>query len=204
MKKASLQRFRSLPKEPWDFDDFLEITGDDGWTDVTSGSNVRRAVRTTKARSDRETNRVDETELFLSPAEASAGLTFEELKAQYRGYNERWIQSETWQKPRVQLDQRIHDQETETSSQDLNVDGIVCIGLGSPGGFLRGVISFVYESIPKNDRGLRDLVVVTKNDGLIDLSTCSLVSLFRFVDSSLRRIIALFISDSPTSVILSP
>jgi hypothetical protein len=114
-KKDTLQRFRSLPKEPWDFDDFLEVTDDDGWTNVTSGSNVRRVVRTTKARSDRETNRVDETELFLSPAEAPTCLTFEELEAQYRGYKERWVQSETWQKPRVQLDQSIHDQETETS-----------------------------------------------------------------------------------------
>ncbi|KAJ5397569.1 hypothetical protein N7509_005682 [Penicillium cosmopolitanum] len=115
----------------------LEVTDDDGWTHVTSGSNVRRVVRTTKARSDREANMVDETELVLSPAEAPARLTFEELEAQYRGYKERWVQSETWQKLRVELDQRIHDQETETLSQDLNVDGIVCIGLGSPSGFLR-------------------------------------------------------------------
>ncbi|CAI7593272.1 unnamed protein product [Penicillium pancosmium] len=115
----------------------LEVTDDDGWTHVTSGSNVRRVVRTTKARSDRETNKADETELVLSPAEAPARLTFEELETQYKGYKERWVQSETWQKLRVHLDQRIHDQETETSSQDLNVDGIVCIGLGSPSGFLR-------------------------------------------------------------------
>lgn len=115
----------------------LEVTDDDGWTHVTSGGNVRRVVRTTKVRSDRETNKVDETELVLSPAEAPARLTFEELEAQYRGYKERWVQSETWQKLRVQLDQRIHDQETVTSSQDLDVDGIVCIGLGSPSGFLR-------------------------------------------------------------------
>ncbi|CAI7656547.1 unnamed protein product [Penicillium manginii] len=117
----------------------LEVTGDDGWTHVTSGSNVRRVVRTTttKARSDLETNQVDETGLVLSPAEAPARLTFEELEAQYRSYKERWVQSETWKKLRIQLDQRICDQETETLSRDLDVDGIVCIGLGSPSGFLR-------------------------------------------------------------------
>lgn len=125
----------------------FQVTDDDGWTHVTNGGNVRRAVRTTK-RNDREENTgADEEELVLSPAEAPARLTFDELEAQYRGYKERWVQSETWQRLKGQLDQRIRDQESETNEDsqgfDNNtmpiglVDQIVCIGLGSPSGFLR-------------------------------------------------------------------
>lgn len=116
----------------------LQVTDDDGWTHVTSGSNVRRVVRTTKVRNEREqVVQGDETELVLRPAEAPARLTFEELEAQYRDYKEKWVQSETWQTLKGNLDQRIHDKDSGASSQNLAVDGIVCIGLGSPSGFLR-------------------------------------------------------------------
>ncbi|KAJ5240998.1 uncharacterized protein N7469_002589 [Penicillium citrinum] len=125
----------------------FQVTDDDGWTHVTSGSNVRRVVRTT-TRNDREQYiRTDEEEPVLSPAEAPARLTFGDLEAQYRGYKEKWVQSETWQRLKGQLDQRIRDQEAETNegSRDIDVnampigfiDQIVCIGLGSPSGFLR-------------------------------------------------------------------
>ncbi|KAK5789584.1 hypothetical protein VI817_008707 [Penicillium citrinum] len=125
----------------------FQVTDDDGWTHVTSGSNVRRVVRTT-TRNDREQYiRTDEEEPVLSPAEAPARLTFGDLEAQYRGYKEKWMQSETWQRLKGQLDQRIRDQEAETNegSRDIDVnampigfiDQIVCIGLGSPSGFLR-------------------------------------------------------------------
>lgn len=126
----------------------LQVTDNDGWTHVTSGSNVRRVVRTTKAQSAGE-QVVQEGEVHsvLGPAEAPTRLTFEDLVMQYKGYKEKWVVSETWQTLKAQLVQRIlfHNRVAEHLSQDTGtgvlptglVERIVCVGLGSPSGFLR-------------------------------------------------------------------
>ncbi len=70
----------------------LQITDDEGWTHVTSGSNVRRAMRTARRDTDTaESNHDDEP--TLKPAEAPTRLTFAELQAQYAVYREKWINS---------------------------------------------------------------------------------------------------------------
>ena len=138
----------------------LQVTADDGWTHVTSGSNVRRLLRTTRVRnSDSITvNRYESEALesassipattsgktvndesMLSPAEAPSRLTLPELQAQFRAYRERWRASETWAALAGCLDEWMRAQRG-TAVQDSPVgvvDAIVCIGLGSPSGFLR-------------------------------------------------------------------
>ncbi|OOQ91275.1 hypothetical protein PEBR_01672 [Penicillium brasilianum] len=126
----------------------LQVTDDDGWTHVTSTSNVRRVLRGTRtgikeqdsdsqaqgqhpAHGISETDADGQVELVFSPAEAPGRLTLEELQTQYQGYRERWGTSETWKRLEVQLGERL----TEDKGP---VDAIVCVGLGSPSGFLRG------------------------------------------------------------------
>ncbi|KAJ5573947.1 uncharacterized protein N7459_008374 [Penicillium hispanicum] len=138
----------------------LQVTADDGWTHVTSGSNVRRVLRTARVRNDNSigietaysvtgtsatsqpnTNTTTTTidEPVLGPAEAPSRLTLPELQDQYRGYRERWLGSETWAALAACLDERMR-QRRDAAAQDScagAVDAIVCIGLGSPSGFLR-------------------------------------------------------------------
>lgn len=125
----------------------LQVTDDDGWTHVTTGGNVRRAMRGTRAHSNPTEKLMSPTEdntdvePVLGPAEAPGRLTLAELQMQYNGYREKWRGSETWAGLRKQLGERKRAR--ESAAQDEAgpvrgaVDGIVCIGLGSPSGFLR-------------------------------------------------------------------
>lgn len=113
----------------------LQVTSSDGWTHVTSSNNVRRAMRTPRAPAQAQ-----ETEPILGPAEAPARLTFPDLQTQYAAHRERWTESSTWKTLSKQLAEQIQEREriilNDESAQGL-IDGIVCIGLGSPSGFLR-------------------------------------------------------------------
>lgn len=137
----------------------LQVTDDDGWTHVTSGSNVRRVMRTARGQVPREhptpaqldgaTDIIEEekyTEPELKPAEAPARLTSDEFRAQYATHREKWLASETWKILRSQLDERMRERMrivsegkgTEVGASTVGpVDAVVCIGLGSPSGFLR-------------------------------------------------------------------
>lgn len=123
----------------------LQVTDDDGWTHVTTGGNARRTVRGTKgskktSSSDRAgaiaTTEDVESDPVLSPAEAPGRLTLEELQAQYAAHRDTWTGSETWTKLEKVLDERAQLAQDESSGLGA-VDRIVCIGLGSPSGFLR-------------------------------------------------------------------
>lgn len=134
----------------------LQVTDDDGWTHVTSSTNVRRVLRGTHPRPNEQVSpsKTDaqaqaqgqaqdptEAEPVLSPAEAPARLTLEELQAQYRSHREKWVDSETWTRLERQLGERIAelgDSSIPRSAPGGPIDAIVCIGLGSPSGFLRG------------------------------------------------------------------
>ena len=125
----------------------LQVTDGDGWTHVTTGSNVRRAMRTARIHSThtekptKPTEDVLEAEPVLGPAEAPGRLTLPELQAQYDGYREKWRGSETWEVLQKQLAERKRARESAAQEESGPVrgavDGIVCIGLGSPSGFLR-------------------------------------------------------------------
>jgi hypothetical protein len=117
----------------------LQVTDDDGWTHVTSGSNVRRAMRTAQqVPSDDKDTQAQEP--ILGPAEAPARLTFEELQTQYAAHRERWVESETWKTLTRHLSERMAERGIVSQEGPVRgpVDAIVCIGLGSPSGFLRG------------------------------------------------------------------
>ncbi|KAJ5354004.1 hypothetical protein N7541_006568 [Penicillium brevicompactum] len=96
------------------------VTDTDGWTHVTNGSNVRRAMR-----------QKTQPEPTLVPAEAPGRLTLSDLQTQFSAHRERWESSESWAKVAGVLRERLEQRPARA------VDAIVCIGLGSPSGFLR-------------------------------------------------------------------
>ncbi|CAG8418095.1 unnamed protein product [Penicillium salamii] len=102
------------------------VTDTDGWTHVTNGGNVRRVMRRQKS----EPQPVHEP--VLAPAEAPGRLTLSDLQAQFQTHHARWESSESWNKVTGVLQKRLKQR-----AQTGPVDAIVCIGLGSPSGFLR-------------------------------------------------------------------
>ncbi|KAJ5083166.1 Sensitivity To Red Light Reduced-like SRR1 [Penicillium angulare] len=104
-----------------------QVTSDDGWTHVTTRNNARR-VNLKNARLDSPNSVVQPGELMLEPAEAPARFTLGELERQYAVHRDRWLESETWK--------RCQETLLEIGNRG-QIDGIVCIGLGSVSGFLR-------------------------------------------------------------------
>lgn len=96
----------------------LEVAGEDGWTHVTTAARVPRKAF----------NELDGEPL---PAEAPARLTIDELKKQYQTHKERWENSSSWDV----LKRALQNQLARCVKE---IDNVVCIGLGSPSGFLRG------------------------------------------------------------------
>lgn len=99
-------------------------------------------------------------EPVLAPAEAPGRLTITELQTQFREHSEKWEGSETWVKLAGVLEKKLRERGSEQASSSPGspsslsessststssrsepaygpVDAIVCIGLGSPSGFLR-------------------------------------------------------------------
>jgi hypothetical protein len=127
-----------------------QVTDDDGWTHVANSGNVRRVMRsrprgTAAITKDSAEISLDHSEPILVPAEAPGRLTLPELQIQFQTYRERWESSESWSRLAGILDERLKSrkQEQEASSSAslasavCPVDAIICIGLGSPSGFLR-------------------------------------------------------------------
>ncbi|CAG8899757.1 unnamed protein product [Penicillium egyptiacum] len=138
----------SRPKRPTQ--KRTQVTDDDGWTHVASGGNVRRVMRarprgtTTIKESESGISSDQPEEPTLTPAEAPGRLTLSELQTQFQTHRERWEGSESWTKLTGVLDERLRKAQEQASSDATPsaparcpVDAIVCIGLGSPSGFLR-------------------------------------------------------------------
>jgi hypothetical protein len=118
-----------------------EVTDENGWTHVTSGSNVRRVMRS-RPDSTNGTSTDPSFEPVLAPAEAPGRLTITDLQTQFREHSEKWEGSETWVKLAGVLEKKLRERRSEQASYQSDpacgpVDAIVCIGLGSPSGFLR-------------------------------------------------------------------
>ncbi|OQD80350.1 hypothetical protein PENANT_c036G00622 [Penicillium antarcticum] len=118
-----------------------QVTDENGWTHVTSGGNVRRVMR---SRPDSTGTSDPSFEPVLAPAEAPARLTITQLQTQFREHSEKWEGSETWVKLAGVLEKKLRERGSEQPSGTSQsepasgpVDAIVCIGLGSPSGFLR-------------------------------------------------------------------
>lgn len=138
-----------------------QVTSDDGWTHVTNSGNARRVIRSTvhahedqgslsQHRTVDKDQEIRDSEPTLGPAEAPAQLTLSELESQYEAYRQQWIQSDSWNSLRTDLnarvlgtqdaaqaDESLHESESKYT-KEAPVDAIVCIGLGSLSGFLRG------------------------------------------------------------------
>ena len=111
----------------------LEVTDENGWTHVTTNGNARRAIRNTS--STPQTSSESDIATSLPPAEAPRNLTVDELTHQFEGYRARWEASESWRAIRDVLERRLA---AEYGSGSGRIDNIVCVGLGSPSGFLKG------------------------------------------------------------------
>jgi hypothetical protein len=114
----------------------VEITDDEGWTHVanpsTSTSNASRHLKRTAINSlDGAGDDEDPTtvHLLIPPAEAPPRLTLAELTRQFESHSLTWTQSATCERLHAAL-----REETDLSA----IERIVCIGLGSPSGLVRG------------------------------------------------------------------
>ncbi|KAH8423497.1 SRR1 family protein [Aspergillus melleus] len=106
----------------------LQVTDDSGWTHVsTSGKTARQVLRTTAAHQQDDPTQPGS----FVPAEAPARLTAEDLRRQFEGYRSRWESSDVCRVVSETLQAR-------RTPDARAYDGIVCVGLGSPSGFLRG------------------------------------------------------------------
>ncbi|KAJ5649921.1 uncharacterized protein N7484_003644 [Penicillium longicatenatum] len=169
----------------------LQVTDDDGWTHVTTGGNARRTMRGTKgpkkgtSSSDRTgaTTAAQDIESgpVLSPAEAPGRLTLEALQAQYATHRDTWTGSETWNKLEKFLDERVQSAQDEFSGLGA-VDRIVCIGLGSPSGFLRdgwvdrrSVSMYQLAALERIKKRLGSSVPVYAQDPVFNKLDCALL-----------------------------
>lgn len=111
----------------------LEITDDEGWTHVTkSNAPVARKFKT-KARLNtvKPIQLESSTEPLLSPAEAPPRTTIVQLRKQYAVHLERWKSSSAWECAQTIL-------QNQGSRSVKSLRNVVCIGLGSPSGLVRG------------------------------------------------------------------
>lgn len=116
------------------------ITDDSGWSHVTTTTRARRTYRNTgQEKTEKEK---------LEPAEAPSTLTLDGLQQQFNRHHERWMTSESWRVVRgiiFPLTSTPTPADTDTGVNSANagaetvqIDNIICVGLGSPSGFLRG------------------------------------------------------------------
>ncbi|KAL5042714.1 hypothetical protein BDW71DRAFT_136142 [Aspergillus fruticulosus] len=137
----------------------LQITDASGWTHVTTNKHARRIRQpnlnlnpSSSSIGDRNGS-VDDAEEEVAeelvPAEAPPKTTLSDLQRQLGLYKQRWEESATWdcvveglRRGVPLLVQREGDGKEELKNGDgdqgENGISIVCIGLGSPSGFLRG------------------------------------------------------------------
>lgn len=73
------------------------------------------------------------TRLQLAPSEPPRKLNLAELRKQFTAHLETWESSQTWQ----HLKNALH-KDLLSSQGQLGIENIVCIGLGSPSGFVQG------------------------------------------------------------------
>ncbi|RDW72482.1 SRR1 family protein [Aspergillus mulundensis] len=127
----------------------LQLTDDSGWTHVTTNKHARRVRQSTpnpntSVNGNGQDNDVEREEIpeQLVPAEAPPRTTFSDLQRQLELYRQRWENSATWGCVVEGLKCGVSSLTAQRKDEDEDEaeDGIsiVCIGLGSPSGFLRG------------------------------------------------------------------
>lgn len=77
----------------------------------------------------------------MQPAEAPSNLTLDDLRQQFNRHYERWTGSECWRVARGVISSLTASTSTSADTDadtEARIENIICIGLGSPSGFLRG------------------------------------------------------------------
>lgn len=138
----------------------LEIADDDGWTHVTKGGNApRRTVKTVEGE--------------LRPAEPPSRLTAGELEKQFETHKQKWDESSTSETLSHVVRERL-------ARSMKNIDNIICIGLGSPSGFLRG------GWVDRRSVSLYQLAALASICSLLGMSSVGL-ELLRHSDANLSQ-----------------
>jgi hypothetical protein len=121
----------------------VEITDDSGWTHVTStltqrggGGRRRKVSNATRQRPDENDHNHENENEPLQPASAPPRLTLPELQKQFHSHSEQWKNSQTWEYLQKALLQS--QSSSARTAIEKTVTNVVCIGLGSPSGFVRG------------------------------------------------------------------
>ncbi|PGH16273.1 hypothetical protein AJ79_01812 [Helicocarpus griseus UAMH5409] len=99
----------------------IQVHDEEGWTHIT-----------TNRRTTANELRLPPVEDVLAPAEAPDGLSFKRLKKQLEWHKKCWEESQSWQTMR-----RAMENGTAADASRI-IDNCVCVGLGSPSGFIRG------------------------------------------------------------------
>ncbi|KAI9929984.1 hypothetical protein ASPWEDRAFT_35231 [Aspergillus wentii DTO 134E9] len=178
----------------------LEVTSDDGWTHVTTthkGKNARRQQRK-PATEDSNANAQDEDkQRFLVPAEAPRNLNLENLTAQFETYREKWIGSATCRVLRetVQAALSASVDDDDDDKKAIEVKNIICIGLGSPSGFLRG------GWVDRRSVSMYQLAALTTTIDLIDkeIPIYAQDPVFNTLDKSLLSSLGVSVLDHPAA-----
>ncbi|QSS53388.1 SRR1 superfamily domain-containing protein [Histoplasma capsulatum var. duboisii H88] len=99
----------------------VQVHDEEGWTHITT------TQRTTSNKLC-----LPPIKDLLVPAEPPDGLTFKKLKKQFQWHKRCWEESQSWQAIKAALDNGL------LAGAASRIDNCVCVGLGSPSGFLRG------------------------------------------------------------------
>ncbi|EEH42533.2 uncharacterized protein PADG_07353 [Paracoccidioides brasiliensis Pb18] len=99
----------------------VQVHDDDGWTHITT---TRHATANKPC--------LPPVRDVLAPAEAPDGLSLKTLKKQFEWHKKVWEESQSWKTLREVLGTALSTGALRT------IDKCVCVGLGSPSGFLRG------------------------------------------------------------------
>ncbi|OKL60971.1 hypothetical protein UA08_03827 [Talaromyces atroroseus] len=140
----------------------VEITDEDGWTHVANTHKLpssrahaqKKAISmVTDGAADEDPDEVlrlgdaGEKPLLLPPAEAPSRLTIADLRKQFDAHLATWESSLAWQHLRSALHNDVlanrelvddGDDNNEAKNSQIDIDNVVCIGLGSPSGFVQG------------------------------------------------------------------
>ncbi|KAL2868509.1 SRR1 family protein [Aspergillus lucknowensis] len=117
----------------------LQVTDSSGWTHVTTAGNARHLNRQPHDQDNAIPGNSEQEELVgspLAPAEAPRSVTLPVLQRQLNEYRQRWEDSASWASVEEAL-RRALPLSLGAVSEDAEIS-VVCIGLGSPSGFLRG------------------------------------------------------------------
>lgn len=133
----------------------VQVTDEDGWTHISntnsiqSSTSMRRKKKqpmTDGAADDSEINSESlttagrpslcksKTNYTLSPSETPPSLTLDGLRKTFQTHSQTWKSSQTWQQLKATLSKDVFG----SSGIQLQIENIVCIGLGSPSGFVQG------------------------------------------------------------------